>query len=224
MYSALRHTTRRRLVASSQSYFNSSSRPSSAVCLSAHNSPFAYQRQQDDQDAQRPATVFSYQIQAYHSSAASERAAALMLGFGALAAVSYAGAQGVKAYNEWKASLPDEPLEEEKKTDDSDSTSTAKEEVKQEEPKAQQQSGPRQNVFKEWFGVGVGSKYYEGGFEDSMTRREAALILGVRESSSAARIKEAHRKLLILNHPDTGGSTYMAGKINEAKEMLMKGK
>ncbi|EEC47907.1 predicted protein, partial [Phaeodactylum tricornutum CCAP 1055/1] len=67
---------------------------------------------------------------------------------------------------------------------------------------------------------GVGSKYYEGGFEDTMTRSEAALILGVRESSDPKRIKDAHRKLLILNHPDTGGSTYMAGKINEAKELL----
>ena len=57
-----------------------------------------------------------------------------------------------------------------------------------------------------------------------MTRREAALILGVRESSPASRIKEAHRKLLVLNHPDTGGSTFVAGKINEAKELLLKGK
>ena len=57
-----------------------------------------------------------------------------------------------------------------------------------------------------------------------MTRKEAALILGVRESSAAKRIKEAHRKLLILNHPDTGGSTFIAGKINEAKELLLKGK
>ena len=57
-----------------------------------------------------------------------------------------------------------------------------------------------------------------------MTRREAALILGIRESSSTARIKDAHRKLLILNHPDTGGSTYMTHKINEAKELLLKGR
>ena len=57
-----------------------------------------------------------------------------------------------------------------------------------------------------------------------MTRREAALILGVRESSSPARVKDEHRRLLILNHPDTGGSTYLAGKLNEAKELLLKGK
>eukprot|EP00978_Attheya_sp_CCMP212_P049660 scaffold694102_cov59-Attheya_sp.AAC.1 len=57
-----------------------------------------------------------------------------------------------------------------------------------------------------------------------MTRREAALVLGVRESSSPKRIKEAHRNLLMLNHPDTGGSTYIAGKINEAKELLIKGR
>lgn len=81
---------------------------------------------------------------------------------------------------------------------------------------------PRTNIFREWFDVGT--KYYEGGFEDTMTKREAALILGVRESSSPARVKDAHRKLLILNHPDTGGSTYLAGKLNEAKELLLKGK
>lgn len=65
--------------------------------------------------------------------------------------------------------------------------------------------------------------FYDGPFEDKMTRREAALILGVRESASEERIRNAHRKLLILNHPDTGGSTFIATKINQAKELLLGG-
>ena len=66
--------------------------------------------------------------------------------------------------------------------------------------------------------------FYDGGFEDKMTKREAALILGIRESASTDRIKEAYRKLLPLNHPDRGGSAYIATKINEAKDLLLKGK
>ena len=57
-----------------------------------------------------------------------------------------------------------------------------------------------------------------------MTKREAALILGVRESATAERIKEAHRRILIINHPDKGGSAYLGAKINEAKDLLLKGK
>jgi len=46
-----------------------------------------------------------------------------------------------------------------------------------------------------------------------MTRREAAQVLGIRESADAKRIKTAHRKILIANHPDKGGSPYMAAKV-----------
>ena len=151
----------------------------------------------------------------YHSSAANEKAVALILGLGAVSAASYAASSGITAYKEWKASLPENPPE------------TEKEEMEDEpkkEKEDEQEKGDRENVFAKWFGAGVGAKYYEGGFEEEMTRREAALILGVRESSSPARIKEAHRKLLVLNHPDTGGSTYISGKLNEAKELLLKGK
>ena len=73
------------------------------------------------------------------------------------------------------------------------------------------------------FGSLFAKNFYEGGFEDKMTRREAALILGIRESSPKQKVKEAHRRVLLLNHPDRGGSTHIATKINEAKEMLLPG-
>jgi hypothetical protein len=40
-----------------------------------------------------------------------------------------------------------------------------------------------------------------------MTRREAALILGLRESAAEERVKEAHRRIMIANHPDSGKGT-----------------
>jgi DnaJ family protein C protein 19 len=47
-------------------------------------------------------------------------------------------------------------------------------------------------------------KYYKGGFESKMTRREAALILSIRESANKKEIRESHRRLMMLNHPDSG--------------------
>ncbi|KAL3642269.1 hypothetical protein CASFOL_013084 [Castilleja foliolosa] len=65
-------------------------------------------------------------------------------------------------------------------------------------------------------------RFYPGGFEQAMTKREAALILGVREHAVNEKIREAHRRVMVANHPDAGGSHYLASKINEAKDILMK--
>ena len=53
-----------------------------------------------------------------------------------------------------------------------------------------------------------------------MSKREASLILGMSPTANKIRVKEAHKRIMLANHPDRGGSPYLAAKINEAKDFL----
>jgi hypothetical protein len=73
--------------------------------------------------------------------------------------------------------------------------------------------------FAGWRQADQGQRQARGG--GAMSRREALEVLGLAEGASAADIIRAHRALMKKFHPDHGGSTTLAARVNQAKDVLM---
>lgn len=55
----------------------------------------------------------------------------------------------------------------------------------------------------------------------AMTRDEAYRVLGLEAGASPDQVHEAYKRLMKKMHPDQGGSSYLAAKINQAKDLLL---
>lgn len=72
----------------------------------------------------------------------------------------------------------------------------------------------------DWRGA---SRQPPSGARAGMSRDEALAVLGLAEAATSDEIRAAHRRLIQRMHPDVGGSADLAARINQAKDVLLKG-
>jgi len=85
-------------------------------------------------------------------------------------------------------------------------------------------------LWRRWHGgSGVGGFNFGGSAGSSppprqssaMSRAEAYEVLGLKAGATDDQIHAAHRRLMRMAHPDTGGSDWLASRINQARDVLL---
>ena len=59
-------------------------------------------------------------------------------------------------------------------------------------------------------------------FASRMGRTEALAVLGLTDPASDTDIKAAWVRLMRVVHPDSGGTDWLASRVNQAKDVLLK--
>jgi hypothetical protein len=54
-----------------------------------------------------------------------------------------------------------------------------------------------------------------------MSREEAYAVLGLKPGCDAATVRDAHKRLMRMAHPDNGGSDWLASRLNQARDILL---
>ncbi len=68
---------------------------------------------------------------------------------------------------------------------------------------------------------GTGDRQHKGASSPTMDRAEALRILDLPGDAGRDAVQEAYLRLISRLHPDRGGSTYLAARLNEARRILM---
>ena len=78
-----------------------------------------------------------------------------------------------------------------------------------------------ERTHPEWIGDHTAESDTPATGSGQLSEQEALEILGLPEGATKQDIVSAHRRLMQKLHPDHGGSTWMAAKLNEAKDFLL---